>query len=218
MKCTKLIHKTQGRARTVAKGMSIKSGEPFDSYYCKICEGWHVGHSSKKQIAVLKKALLENNSAALGIDPGKTGAMALVCGKYLEIHDFKNTLASQKALSVLKSKFSIKFCILEKVWLRAEERDVKKAETLIRNAQMWEDLLILNGIDYEKYAPETWRAGLVKKNMQGRKQAYVKKAREIFKEYPAWQFNRPGRAEAALIAWRAWRHVSAGWETEKKTA
>jgi hypothetical protein len=209
-KCTKLILKTQGRARTVAKGMSIKSGEPFDTYYCKICEGWHVGHSAKKRTAILKKQIMENNSAVLGIDPGKTGAMALICGKHLEIHDFKNTLASQKVLSVLKGKFSIKFCILEKVWLRADERDVKKAETLIRNAQMWEDLLTLNGIDYEKYAPDTWRKGLVP--AAGSKERMTQKAIQLFPLYEK-EFYRHDRAEAALMAYRAQRHIEAGRPT-----
>lgn len=209
-KCTKLIYPTQGKARTVARGMAIKSGEPFDWYFCNACNGWHVGHSAKKQIAILKKQVLEKNAAVLGIDPGKTGALALICGQYLEIHDFKDTCSAQRLVSVLNGKFSIRFAILEKVWFRADERDVKKAETLIRNAEMWETLLKLNGIDFEKYAPETWRKGMVKTS--GSKERMTQKAIELFPFYEK-EFTRHDRAEAALIAYRAWRHIEAGRPT-----
>jgi len=210
-KCTKQIHESLGKARGVAREMAIKFGMPFDAYHCKKCGGWHIGRADKKELIRMKKKILDENIAALGIDPGKTGAIAVVSGAYLEIHDFKDILAAQKTISLLLARFSIKFCVLEKVWLRgASERDVTKAETLIRNSQTWEDLLILNKIDYAKYAPDTWRKGLVAKS--GDKERFTQKAIKLFPRYEK-EFFRHDRAEAALIAYRAWRHVEAGKPT-----
>jgi len=212
-KCTKLVLKTQGIARNAAKKMAFKNNVPFDFYFCERCKGWHVGRSYKTQLSIMKKKILKENDAVLGIDPGKTGSLALICGAYLEIHDFKSILAAKRLIAGLNHKFLIKFCVLEKVWLRPKERDVKRAEKLIRNSQIWETLLILNGIDYEKYSPDTWRKGLIP--LSGDKERFVKKAIKLFPYYEK-EFSRHDRAEATLMAYRAWRHIEAGKDTRIK--
>jgi len=210
-KCLKVIFKTQGKARTAAKGMIEKTGVPFNIFFCQNCAGWHIGRANKEKIIVQKKKILADNAAVIGIDPGKKGAMAVIYGSILEIHDFADTLTANKTIVLLNRKFSIKFAILEKVWIRASERDVKSAEILIRNAQMWETLLTLSGIDFWKYAPETWRKGLVP--LSGSKDYVIQKAIELFPKYEK-EFYRHDRAEAALIAYRAYRHVQAGKPTK----
>ncbi|MBT3807687.1 MAG: hypothetical protein HOG03_24330 [Desulfobacula sp.] len=209
--CTKVKHNTTGRAKFVAKKNSERYGVPFTHYLCKKCHKWHTGRLCKGAIMEARNKFLEENPAVVGIDPGIKGALALICGQHLEIHDYKSTMASFNLLNLLNEKFSIKFAIIEKVWIWKNEKDVKKAETLIRNQERWKTLLRINTIDFESYAPVNWRKNLIYKKDRN-KPGYIRTANRIFSGHEEL-FTRHDRAEAALIAYRAWRHVEAGMAT-----
>jgi hypothetical protein len=159
----------------------------------------------------IRSKFLEDNPAVIGIDPGITGALALICGNHVEIHDYKSTMASFNLLNLLNEKFSIKFAIIEKVWIWKNEKDVKRAETLIRNQEMWKTLLRINTIDFESYAPVNWRKNLIYKKDRN-KPGYIRTANRIFSGHEEL-FTRHDRAEAALIAYRALKHVESGMAT-----
>ena len=210
-KCKKRKHNSQGKARHEASVMAIKHGVPYDYFLCNLCKKWHIGRTDKRKVADIKRGLLMKNVAVMGIDPGKTGAIAVICGEHIEIRDFVNTLntlGAYKLVTALNRKFELKFAIIEKQWLRDKEHDNKSAEKIIRNSEMWETLLAINRIPYEKYAPATWRKNFIPKNLRTKK-GYIKKAKTMWPEYEDL-FSRHDRAEACLIAYRALLHVQSG--------
>jgi Holliday junction resolvasome RuvABC endonuclease subunit len=213
-KCKKINSKTNGSARHKARKMEKRYGVPYNSYFCKICQCWHVGRIAKENIAAGRKLFLQDNPAVIGIDPGKTGALALICSDVVEIYDYIDILSAASLVSRLKEKYNVRFAIIEKVWIWKNEKDVKTAEALIRNAQTWATLLAINKITFETYPPVTWRKGFVsKKDMN--KEGYIKIAINIFPEYEHILY-RHDRAEALLIAYRAWKHIEAGMPTQYK--
>jgi len=155
------------------------------------------------------------NIATLGIDPGITGALA-VCyendGLRLFIFDYSSVKSSNNILLRIKAKNDIKFAILEKVWFWKNEHDVKKAEVLIRNSEMWATLLKITGINFERYPPVTWRKGLIPSGKVRNKKIYIEKAHNLFPK-DILKIKRHDQAEAALMSYRAWMHVSSGMPT-----
>jgi len=210
-KCIKIKHSSSGRARYVARKNGERYGVPYSFFFCKRCGKWHTGREYKDAMDNIRSKFLEDNPAVIGIDPGITGALALICGDHVEIHDYNSTMASFNLVSLLKGKFNVKFAIIEKVWIWEKERDVKAAEVLIRNSEMWKVMLRLNTIDYESYTPAKWRKNLIYKKDRN-KAGYIRTAKRIFPKHEKL-FTRHDRAEAALIAYRAWRHVEAGMAT-----
>ena len=212
--CRKKKHPTRGAAKHEAEKLRNIYGVPYSFYKCKICGKYHTGRVMKGQVEDLKKQYLDKNAAVLGIDPGKKGALALICAGKVEVYDFVDTESAAKTIRLLNDKFQIKFAILEKVWFQPNERDIKSAEVLIRNAQTWETLLVINHIPYWKYSPITWRKNLVPKKLQN-KPGYIIKAHELYPKC-TYVINRHDRAEAVLMAHRALLHVESGMAVRLK--
>lgn len=147
-------------------------------------------------------------SAVLGIDPGKTGAICCLSYPKIRIYDYTSTDISNNTLICIKEDFNVQFAILEKVWFWNNERDVKTSEVLIRNSEMWATLLKIHEIPFIEVAPAKWRKGLIRPNKD--KSVYIKKAKKLFPDH-AFLFKRHDQAEAALIAYRAFKHVDAGY-------
>lgn len=219
--CTKKKHIKSGSAKKEANRRTLHYGVPYGSYRCKQCNKYHVGRTDKYKVAKAREVFLEENAAVLGIDPGCTGAICLMykipklSSYYIEIHDFKSTIACFEIIKLLKRKFKVKFAIIEKQTFRPNERNIRTAEILIRNAQTWEDALIFNKIPYEAYYPGQWRAGIIPKTDQN-KDGYVKQAIKRFPKYENL-FTRHDRCEATLIAYRAWKHIESGMPVLKYT-
>ncbi|HEX9972274.1 MAG TPA: hypothetical protein VGD14_09405 [bacterium] len=149
--------------------------------------------------------------AVFGIDPGVKGALVAISESDLIKHSFKDTDNAETAVKILCEQFSVKLAILEKVWFRPNERDVKSVEVLIRNMEMWHTLLHVFKIDHLLCSPAEWRKGLIG-SVNGDKKQYVEKAKVLMPHH-AHMFTRHDVAEAGLMAWRAWHHVKAGWPT-----
>jgi Holliday junction resolvasome RuvABC endonuclease subunit len=169
--------------------------------------------------------------AVIGIDPGQTGAAcllklqkhvpvaslrkkkAITPLRYPEIafHDFTDMMAADVFLKATTAVFDVQFVVLERQWLRGNEKNLKTAEVLIRNAEMWSVLLALNGIPFFPYAPATWRKGLI--TGKASKKKSMDKALALFPN-SAELLTRHDRAEAALMAYRAYMHVLNGGRTE----
>jgi len=79
---------------------------------------------------------------------------------------------------------------------------------------MWDCLLHVHGIPHDEYSPASWRKGLVSGKKAASKDGLIEKAIEIF----GGKFARHDQAEAALMAYRAYRHIEAGWKTKKEIA
>jgi len=211
--CGKKNYKKTRIAKTAANAMTKEKGVPFSAYYCKPGKAWHVGRSHK--IKIHKGNFhMTKDTVGLGIDPGNKGAICVVSDRCIEIHDYFSMDGAVSLLRLLNSKFSLQFTVLEKVWL--QPRDVShlhSADVLIKNFAMWHTLLHVLDIPHTECAPATWRKGLISSKKQKSKDAYLKKAMAI---WPDQTFKRHDQAEAALMAYRAWQHIKAGWETRRR--
>jgi Holliday junction resolvasome RuvABC endonuclease subunit len=170
---------------------------------------------------------MSRKKAVMGIDPGITGAAcllklqkhvpiaslrkkkAITPLRYPEIafHDFTDMLAANVFLKATTACFDVQFVVLERQWLRGNEKNLKTAEVLIRNAEMWAVLLALKGIPFFPYAPATWRKGLI--SGKATKKKSMDKAIELFPNSTEL-ITRHDRAEASLMAFRAYMHVKNG--------
>jgi Holliday junction resolvasome RuvABC endonuclease subunit len=207
--CGKRCYLKQSKAKAAARLMEAQERVPFSTYRCGSV--WHIGKSFKNRY--LKQVDMGSKKAAIGIDPGQTGALALVNDDDLVIYDFQSIEAADQALTDLQRVYNIRFAVLEKVWVRKSERNVHSVTQLIRSAAMWDCLLHVHGIAHDEYAPQTWRKGLV--HGKATKERLREKARQLLGGTDK-DFARHDRAEAALMAFRAWQHVKAGWKTDKR--
>lgn len=207
-KCIKRKHDSRGKAKYEANRLAVRYGVPYSFFICQHCGKWHTGRTYANMVEPSRRLFLKNNSAVIGIDPGNNGALAMICASKIEVYDFKDVLSSFDLVCLLNEKFRISFAIIEKVWIWPNEKDVKSAEVLIRNAQMWDTILAINKIPFETYTPAAWRKGLVEKS-QRTKKGYIEKAISLFPKYEHL-FTSHDRAEATLIAYRAFKHVEAG--------
>lgn len=207
--CGKKCYPKQSKAKAAARQMEAQQGVPFSTYRCGSV--WHIGKTFKNRF--LKKVSMGSKKAAIGIDPGQNGALALVNDDDLIIYDYESIEAADQALTDLQKQYNILFAVLERVWIRKNERNVTSANLLIRNAAMWDTLLHVHGIPHDEFSPQTWRKGLV--HARAGKEAMVRKAQQLLGGTDR-DFARHDRAEAALMAFRAWEHVKAGWKTTKE--
>ncbi len=211
--CGKKKYKKTRIAKTAAQAMTKERGVPFSEYYCRPGKAWHIGRSHKSKIH-RGNFHMTKAAAGLGIDPGQTGALVLVNDQKIVIYDYVSIEASIKNLRRLNREFDIQFCVLEKIWLRPDD-NLNSMNILLKNFSMWNTLLHVLDIHHEEYAPDTWRKGLVSRKKRKNKKIYMEKARAI---WPDQEFKRHDQAEAALMAYRAWQHIKAGWRTQKRRA
>ncbi len=212
--CGKKKFKKSRIAKTAAEAMTVEKRELFSAYYCKLGKAWHIGHTHKSRIHKGNFRMTDKPIVGLGIDPGQTGAIAVVNDRIIEVCDYTSIEAAVSDLKRLKRKFDIQFAVLEKIWVQPGD-EPKRVNVLVRNAAMWDTLLHVLDINHEEYAPGTWRKGLVSTKKQKNKANYIKKAQAI---WPDQEFKRHDQAEAGLMAYRAWQHIKAGWITQKKRA
>ena len=54
-----------------------------------------------------------SDPTTLGIDPGKTGAVALIHGRKLSVFDYDGPKNASKLISYIKKQYNPDFCIIE---------------------------------------------------------------------------------------------------------
>lgn len=102
----------------------------------------------------------------IGVDPGLTGAAALVGYGKLDndsntvgIIDWSTPLKVYEGLEVWRTHYYIKYAVLERVWGRPCESPTSISKFL-RNAGQWEGMLISLSIPYISYTPYQWRKAI----------------------------------------------------------
>lgn len=151
----------------------------------------------------------------LGIDPGKSGAFALIskeCDvKILEDWPGNEVQLAQKIEDIVGIYYvhNTILCALEHV--HSMPRDAKKAAfSFGMNNGMWLQVLACNKISTIQVSPQKWKNALIKKSDGEKKQGSVNVASRIFPSM-AHQLVGPkgglkdGRADALLIAY--WRSI-----------
>lgn len=153
-------------------------------------------------------------SAAVGIDPGKAGAMALVsedgCAVAVDWSTEKEMLSTLRFWSSL---WDIKVAVLEQV--HVQPRDGRRAATtFMKHAGAWECLLELSDLPWATVTPQKWQ----KRRIRAKAHKNDKPSLGyVSKKYPMVILTGPkggqrdGRSDAVCIAEYAlenWKEIT----------
>lgn len=141
-------------------------------------------------------------NAFMGIDPGKSGAAALLThdNKTL-IVDWNDTVPSTiRVLREWRHDYNIILCTLEKVGA-APGQGVSSMFKFGVGTGIWIGILHCLKIPFTEVAPVTWMKGIVnKKKASNSKQASCESCLRLFPKAPITLKKHHGRADAILLA------------------
>lgn len=152
----------------------------------------------EKEIEFLRR------KAYIGIDPGKSGAVALIHEEGYEVFDWPgdSTLASDIIRSWL-ARYNVVFAVLEKISAMPKQ-GVVSMFSLGQNLGIWQGILSALCIPYMMPTPRQWQKGLVdKKSGLDPKARSLTTARRLFPNAPLDRKKDHGRADALLLAFWA---------------
>jgi len=144
---------------------------------------------------------MNSESIYLGIDPGVSGAAALISGKsVVAIIDFTNPQETYGNLFAISDLVTIRGAGLERVGA-APGQGGRSIFTFGENYGWWQGVLIALGIPYQLVNPLQWQKNLVskKKNKNDRPQLPV--ARRLFPKAELHLKKHHDRASALMIAY-----------------
>ena len=138
----------------------------------------------------------------IGIDPGKTGAMAILDnkGKYINILDF-----GQEGLMPALIDYApvVKFAYLEKVH-SVPGQGVVSTFSFGENFGWWQGVLGSLGIPYTTSRPQDWMKKYSLQKSSASDKPGLEVARKLFPEAPLRLKKHHNRADALLIARACW--------------
>ena len=145
--------------------------------------------------------------AYLGIDPGKSGAAALIHEDGELILDWPGDVALvADKLREWKAGFKVQGAALEKVTARPGQ-GVVSMFSFGQNLGSWQGILSAFSIPYMMPTPQQWMKGLVdKKAGNDPKSCSLATARRLFPDVDLSMKMHHGRADALLLAWYAKRN------------
>lgn len=132
----------------------------------------------------------------IGIDPGKTGAMAILSdkGEFLEVIDFEEVLPRIRLLAP-----DIKFAYLEQVHAMPGQ-GVSSTFTFGENLGWWKGILQAFEIPFKSIRPQDWQKNLVPKKLSTTDKPGLGVARQMYPSAPLHLKKHHNRADAILIA------------------
>lgn len=138
----------------------------------------------------------------IGIDPGKTGAIAAIdkAGQVISVHDWPGDIASAAKIvwSIMPSK--VVGAAIERVSARPGQ-GVSSMFNFGCNYGAWQGILSTLDIPYELPTPQQWRKGLVMPtDGEDSKAGSLAVARRLFPDANLRLKKHHGRAEALLLA------------------
>lgn len=141
----------------------------------------------------------------LGIDPGKTGAVAMVRYPEVEIFDWDGVVNTAAKIREWNAEFKIAGAFLEDVHAMPTDGNVS-AFRFGRNRGVWEGILCALEIPLKTISPKMWRKGLyLPGDRLPLKQRSIDAAVRLFPDVADKDFHMAmdhNRAEAALIAYQ----------------
>ena len=142
--------------------------------------------------------------ACLGIDPGKTGAAAIIHSEGHEVFDWPDDVSSAAdKLRDWRLNYDIRAGALEAVHAMPKQ-GVSSTFSFGCNLGQWMGLLAALSIPYVMPRPVQWKKGLIKKaDGKDPKTAALVVARRLFPDAELHLKKHHGRAEALLLAWWA---------------
>ena len=144
------------------------------------------------------------SAAFLGIDPGASGAVALLSGEVVLVEDWPgDPVAAADLLRSWLVEHDVKLCALERVASRPGQ-GVSSVFAFGANFGIWQGLLAALSIPYTLPTPQAWQKGvIVPSDGPDPKARALAVARRLF---PAADLSRKkdhGRADALLLAHHA---------------
>lgn len=137
----------------------------------------------------------------IGIDPGKTGAVALIGlqGDFVGLADYT------EALPFLESKKDcISFAYLERVHSMPKQ-GVSSTFSFGENYGWWQGVLQAFKIPFETKLPQEWQKGFDLKKSKSEAKPSLEIARRMFPDAPLTLKKHHNRADAILIAHKCWQ-------------
>jgi len=142
--------------------------------------------------------------AYVGVDPGKSGALALITGDHYEVQDYPGDPA--QVVDIMRSwavGFHIRLAALEKVGARPGQ-GVVSMFTFGQNLGAYQGILAALGIPFTMPTPQQWQKGLVDhKAGPDPKARSLVTARRLFPNAELSRQKDHGRADALLMAFWA---------------
>lgn len=151
----------------------------------------------------------------LGIDPGKTGAAAIINSnmEIKDIYDWQDVESANEFIDDYRGSLGIDFAVIEKVHAKPSVRIMngkkvvkpqgsKSVWTFGENFGMWQALVVAHCIPYHLSPPQQWMAGqITPADHEKVKKRGLTVCRRL---YPGSNWfrleKRDGRADAVLIA------------------
>lgn len=141
--------------------------------------------------------------AVLGIDPGMSGAVALVAGDVVLVEDFTDAGGMVTVVRSWQEQHDIRLAALERVGAMPGQ-GVASMFKFGRNVGEWRGILAGLAIPFMEPTPREWQAGLVRKSDGADpKTRSLAVARRLFPGAGLARKKDHGRADALLLAWWA---------------
>jgi crossover junction endodeoxyribonuclease RuvC len=135
----------------------------------------------------------------LGIDPGKSGAVALLHSDGVEIQDWVDGPTMDGVLKNWQMLFGITMAALEHVSAMPKQ-GVTSMFSFGTNFGWWQGWLECAGISYVLVRPQNWQKGMVPKKMSNTDKPSLTVVRRLFPDVELHLQKHHGRADALLIA------------------
>ena len=150
----------------------------------------------------------ELDISTVGIDPGLSGAMALLSnGRYVtEIYDWTDGPSTAAALITWITLYDVKMTILERVSTRPGQ-GVASQGKFLRNAGWWAGALDTLSTPWLEVSPQTWQRGLIPKKSSELDKPSLTVARRQFPDASLHLKKHHNRADAIMMAVYAYNRV-----------
>jgi len=144
------------------------------------------------------------NKVYLGIDPGKSGAAAIIHDEGQEVFDWPGDVSdAANKMRGWRLNYDIRAGALEAVHAMPKQ-GVSSTFSFGCNLGQWMGLLAALSIPYMMPRPQQWKKGLIKKaDGKDPKTASLTVARRMFPDAELNLKKHHGRADALLLAWWA---------------
>lgn len=141
--------------------------------------------------------------AWIGIDPGKSGAIALITRDGQLVTDWPGDAAgAAELLLTWRLEYNVELVALERVGSMPGQ-GVKSMFSFGENFGTWQGILAALGIPYVMPRPQEWQKGLVIAGDGDAKARSLAVARRLFPDAELDRKKDHGRADSLLLAWWA---------------
>ena len=146
--------------------------------------------------------------AYIGIDPGKTGAAALISTEGIDIFDFEDPVQAAMEIREWKNDFDITLCLLEKVHAMPKQ-GVISIFTFGTNFGQWIGIMAAFQIPLKLIAPAKWQKEFFSKaDGDNTKTKSLTVARRLYPHSEYFKLKKHhNRADAMLLATLAMKGV-----------